>query len=259
MRRNLYKTWVQISRAAVRRNIATFRKIIGSKTKLMAVVKSNAYGHGLLEFSKLADKFGADWFGSDALSEALKLRKNGIKKPILVLGYTRDSRLSEAAKNNVSLTIYNFESLRYLMKHAREFSKHPLKIHLKIDTGMHRQGIYLKDLPNFLLQLKKIPSAIVEGIYTHFASAKDITYSFYTKNQLEKFKKAFNILEKLKISARGENVIRHAAATGAALLYPESRLDMARIGIGLYGLWPSKEAEIQHQEILGRKISLKPI
>src|SRR3989338_7333111 len=131
------------SRAAVRRNIATFRKIIGSKTKLMAVVKSNAYGHGLLEFSKLADKFGADWFGSDALSEALKLRKNGIKKPILVLGYTRDSRLSEAAKNNVSLTIYNFESLRYLMKHAREFSKHPLKIHLKIDTGMHRQGIYL--------------------------------------------------------------------------------------------------------------------
>ena len=259
MRRNLYKTWVQISRAAVRRNIATFRKIIGSKTKLMAVVKSNAYGHGLLEFSKLADKFGADWFGSDALSEALKLRKNGIKKPILVLGYTRDSRLSEAAKNNVSLTIYNFESLRYLMKHAREFSKHPLKIHLKIDTGMRRQGIYLKDLPNFLLQLKKIPSAIVEGIYTHFASAKDITYSFYTKNQLEKFKKAFNILEKLKISARGENVIRHAAATGAALLYPESRLDMARIGIGLYGLWPSKEAEIQHQEILGRKISLKPI
>ncbi len=255
MQKNFYKTWVEIKKAAVKHNIETFRKIIGPKVKLMAVIKSNAYGHGISEFSSLADKFGADWFGLDTLSEAVKLRKNGIKTPILVLGYTRRVRFSEASQNNISLTIYNNEDLQFLAKNSKKFIKRPLKVHLKIDTGMHRQGIYLGDLPNFLRQIKKTPSVIIEGVYTHFASAKDITYPFYTKIQLEKFKKALKILEKSKI----KNVIRHAAATGATILYPESRFDMARVGIGLYGLWPSKETEIQHQKIIGRKISLKPV
>jgi alanine racemase len=255
MNKNLYKIWVEIKKAAVRRNIGIFRKIVGPKVKLMAVIKSNAYGHGLLEFSKVADSFGADWFGTDSLSEALKLRQNGIKKPILVLGYTRNSRLLEAAKNDISLTFYNFETLDFLRKHSEEFFKHHLKVHLEIDTGMRRQGIYPEELAAFLRRLKKIPFVSIEGIYTHFASAKDIAYPFYTKTQLEKFKKAVEILGKFKI----KKVIRHAAATGAALLYPESRFDMARIGIGFYGLWPSKEAEMQHKQILGRKISLKPV
>ncbi len=270
MVKNLYKTWVEIRKSAVQNNIETFRKIVGPKVKLMAVVKSNAYGHGLLEFSKLADGFGAYYFGADTLSEALKLRQNGIKKPILVLGYTRNSRLLEAAKNNISLTFYNFENLDFFKKHIKEFSKYSLKIHLKIDTGMHRQGIYPGDLPVFLRQLQKLPMIVVEGVYTHFSSAKDITYPFYTKNQLDKFRKAVKILEKFSAlggsASGGKNFIKHAAATGAALLYPESRLDMVRIGIGFYGLWPSKEAEIQHKQIIGppageagRKISLKPV
>ena len=143
MQKNFYKTWVEIRKAAVKHNIETFRKIIGPKVKLMAVIKSNAYGHGLLEFSSLAEKFGVDWFGLDTLSEAVKLRKNGIKKPILVLGYTRHVRFPEASQNNISLTLYNNEDLQFLAKNSKKFIKRPLKIHLKIDTGMHRQGIYL--------------------------------------------------------------------------------------------------------------------
>lgn len=253
--KDVYKTWVEISENAVKHNIAEFKKIIGPKTKLMAVIKSNAYGHGLLEFSKLADKFGINWFGADALSEALKLRKRGIKKPILVLGYTRNCRFKEAAENNISVTIYNTSDLYYCLKNKKYFKKNPLKIHLKIDTGMHRQGIYPENLPAFLKELKKNPALIIAGIYTHFASAKDIADSHYTKKQLEKFKKAVKILE----SAGIKNAIKHAAATGAAVLYPESRFDMVRIGIGLYGLWPSKEAELQHNQIVGRQIHLKPV
>ncbi len=253
--KKFYKTRVEISKSAVKHNLGVFRRIIGPKVKLMAVVKSNAYGHGLMEFSYLAEQFGADYFGIDTLSEGIKLRKNGIEKPILVLGYTRHVRMAEAAKNNISLTIYNAEDLEFLLKNAKLFVKCPLKIHLKIDTGMHRQGIYPEELPNFLKRLKKVSPLELEGVFTHFASAKDITYPFYTKWQLERFQKALNILAK----AGFKKILRHAAATGAVFLYPESRFDMVRIGIGLYGLWPSKEAEIQHDKILNRKIALKPV
>ncbi len=253
--KRFYKTWVEISKNAVKHNIGVFRQILGPKVKLMAVVKSNAYGHGLVEFSNLACEFGVDWLAVDTLSEAVKLCKAGVKKPILVLGYTRHVRMAEAAKNNISLTFYNTEDLDFLFKNAKLFIKHPLKVHLKIDTGMHRQGIYPEELPKFLKRLKKVPHLELEGVYTHFASAKDITYPFYTKCQIEKFQKAINILSK----AGFKKILRHAAATGATLLYPESHFDMARVGIGLYGLWPSKEAEIQHNKILGRKIMLKPV
>ncbi|MDP1629710.1 MAG: alanine racemase, partial [bacterium] len=146
----IYKTWVEISKDAVRHNVGVFRKIIGPKTKLMAVVKSNAYGHGLWDFSKLAAEFGADWFGVDSLSEALKLREKGIEKPILVLGYTRRGRLIEAVQNRVSVTLYDNESLRFWAKNINRFAGTPLRVHLKIDTGMRRQGIYPEDLPAFL-------------------------------------------------------------------------------------------------------------
>lgn len=252
---DIYKTWVEISKDAVNHNVGVFRKIIGQKTKLMAVVKSNAYGHGLWNFSWLALKSGVDWLGVDSLSEALKLRKKGIKYPILVLGYTRRERFVEAARNRITLTIYDIVSLRHWGKKIRRFSAPSLKIHLKIDTGMRRQGIYPRDLPEFLKQIKKIPAVALEGIYTHFASAKDITYPFYTKKQFSEFKNACEILAPFGF----KNILKHAAATGATILYPETHLDMVRVGIGLYGIWPSKEAEAQHGEFIDREFFLKPV
>ncbi len=250
-----YKTWVEISKVSVKHNVGVFRKLLGPKTKLMSVVKSNAYGHGLWDFSKLAAEFGVDWFGADSLSEALKLREKGIEKPILVLGYTRRERLVEVAQNDISLTLYDIDNLKSWAKNFARSSGRPLKIHLKIDTGMNRQGIYPEELADFLRQAKKIPNLAIEGVYTHFASAKDITYPFYTNQQLVKFKKACAILEDFGY----RNVLKHAAATSGTLLYPDSRLDLVRVGIGLYGLWPSKEAQSQHAEIIGYKVELKPV
>src|SRR3989344_3229875 len=149
-----HKVWLEIKRSAVQKNIRAFINIIGKSVQLWAVVKSNAYGHGLVLFSALADEYEVDGFCVDSVVEGLKLRKNGIKKPILVLGPTLPlNSLKDAYANDITLTISNADALARLLKEKR-----PPKFHLKIDTGMHRQGFYTSDLPKVLAksQISKI-------------------------------------------------------------------------------------------------------
>ena len=143
-----FKTWVEIKKSAVANNILVFRKLLKPKTKLFAVVKSNAYGHGLLTFSKIADQSGVDGFCVDSVVEGVKLREEGIKKPILVLGPTFKNLLLDAAKNKITITVSNFEGLDELVK-----AKEKPEFHLKIDTGMHRQGFYFSEIGKFLKKL----------------------------------------------------------------------------------------------------------
>ncbi|MDO8537201.1 MAG: alanine racemase [bacterium] len=237
------RTWIEIDSRAVKKNYATFRKLISPKTKLWAVVKSNAYGHGLIVFSKLAQKLGVDGFCVDSLVEGLRLRKEGIKKPILVLGPTLPALFREAEKNKITISISNFEALKSLAR-----SKAKPQFHLKIDTGMHRQGFYLNDLSQVIKIISKSEFLIskLKGIYTHFASAKDINYPTYTEKQFSEFQKATKLFSARGGSAfGGERLMYHCAATGATLINPKYHLDAVRVGIGLYGLWPSKELEMQ--------------
>lgn len=239
------KTWVTIDKKAVQHNIAKLRSILTPKTKLFAVVKSNAYGHGLVLFSQLADQYGVDGFCVDSVIEGERLRKEGIKKPILVLGPTFKYQLETAVKNKITITVSNFDALAELVK-----SRYKPEFHLKIDTGMHRQGFYLSELPKVIRQIKThqlINSST--GCYTHFASAKDVNYPTLTENQFSEFQKALKLLEKAGL----KNLIRHCAATGGALVNPKYHLDAVRIGIGLYGLYPSGELMIQS------KLKLKPV
>lgn len=259
------RTWIEIDARAARKNYATFRALVargaaagknaprggvgsGKKTQLWAVVKSNAYGHGLFAFSKLMANFGIDGFCVDSLVEGIALRRNGIKKPILVLGYTLPARYAEAVKNKIAITISNFDALRELVR-----AKEAPVFHVKVDTGMHRQGFYVEDLPRAIKIIagKKEARAKLAGVYTHFASAKDINYPTYTERQFAKFEKA----AKLFYNAGFKNLMKHAAATGGTLVNPKYHLDAVRVGIGLYGLWPSKELEVQ----LGHKIKLHPV
>ncbi len=238
------RTWVEINKASTAQNIKTFRNLISKKTMLMAIVKSNAYGHGLWDFSQLADKAGVDWFGVDSIVEALTLRKNGIKKPILVLGYTLPERFQDATKNDVSLTISSFENLKNLYD-----QKLSPKIHLKIDTGMHRQGFSNNELSK-VCELLKRSKIDVEGIYTHFAAAKNPSFPQATNAQIELFDKAIQIVESFDFKP-----VKHACATGGTLLFPQAHYDMVRVGIGLYGMWPSKET----QRAVENKIRLRPV
>jgi len=241
------RTWIEIDRKAISANYKSSRKFLGKDILLMSVVKSNAYGHSLVDFSMEMQKNGIDWLGVDSVVEALALRKSKIKVPILVLGYTLPSRLLEAKNKKISVTVSDFAGLKAL--HSLKISR--LNIHIKIDTGMHRQGFYLEEVPKVIKILKSLPKINVEGIYTHFSSAKNPTDKSATLEQISKFNQAIALFE----NAGYLNLLKHAGATGGSLVYPESLFNMARIGIGMYGLWPSQEAENFYSD----KLKLSPV
>lgn len=238
-----FRTWVEINRNAALYNVAAFRSLIPKTTKLMSVVKSNAYGHGILTFPRIV-KNHVDWFGVDSITEGLSLKKQGIKNPVFVLGATLESRLEEAARRNVVVTVSNFDILKKALR-----LKRPPGFHLKFDTGMHRQGFMESDLPALLKTFRMLNSESrtfpLCGAYTHFARAKGQKPDRCTHAQLKCFLK---IAEELRPYA-GKDFISHASATAGALMVPHARLDMVRIGIGLYGLWPSRDVRAANKNV----------
>ncbi|MDO8495483.1 MAG: alanine racemase [bacterium] len=223
------KTWIEVSKATLENNVRVIRRLSQGKI-IMAVVKSNAYGHGLVETAKLFLKYGADWIGTDNLNEAVALRKAKVKAPILVLGYTPVEALALAVKNKIKLTLYGEEFFKTASPHKRH-----IDWHLKIDSGMSRQGVLSEDLPVFIQNLKNFPDIKLEGVFTHFANADDIPRLAYARTQLANFHGALAVLEANGINPK----IIHAAATPAFFSLPEASFDLIRVGIGFYGLWPS--------------------
>lgn len=229
------RMWIEIDTRALRANTKTFRRLIGKRRVLMAVVKSNAYGHGLVGITRELLKTDPEiWFGVDSIVEGLRLREEGIQAPILVLGATLPARFQEAARENIIVTISNFEALGAL---SREKAKPAM--HIKIDTGMSRQGFLPADTEK-LIRLLKQKHIAPAGMYTHFAAAKDRAYPSITLQQFSQFEKTSK-----KIHRAGfRNVVRHAAASAGAILFPETHSDMVRIGMALWGHWPSEEARL---------------
>jgi len=262
MYRKLHKglrTWIEIDKKAIKHNFSVFKKLIPKTCKLLAVVKSNAYGHNLTEFSKEMEKLGVDFLGVDSIVEGLALRRKGIKVPILVLGYTLPEMLTEALNKNISITVSSFETLKGIKKLK---NKTPLKIHIKVDTGMGRHGFLIENMKKVIKILKTLTpknqselisgqgNVKIEGLFTHFSSAKDPRDLNYTKSQIEKFDKWAEAFEKA-----GFNIIKHACATSGTILFRDVHFDMVRIGIGLYGIYPSQEIE----KTFGEKLNLKPV
>lgn len=248
MNKNLHKglrTWIEIDKKAIAHNFHVFRKLISKETKMFSVVKSNAYGHSIVDFAREQEKLGADFIGVDSVVEALTLRREGINKPILVLGYTLPEMIAKAASKNISITISNFESLSAAIRLNKK-----IKVHIKADTGMNRHGFLVGDIKKLLEKLKNNKNIVIEGLYTHFSSAKDAIHRAYTESQIKKFniwRNAFNLI--------GYKLIYHASATSGTLLFPEAQFHMVRVGIGLYGIWPSDESRL----FLQKKITLKPV
>lgn len=239
------KTWIEISKKSLLSNVSVFRSIVGNNVLLCGVVKANAYGHGIKEVSSILEKSRIDWFAVDSANEALSLRGFEIKKPILVLGYIRLSELEEVINSNISFVVYNLETLKEIV--SINFKK-KAKIHLKIETGLNRQGIEEKNISGFVEFIKLHKDKFVtEGISMHFANIEDTKDPSFAKLQLKRFNKKVEEIEEQGIKFN----IKHAAASAGVVLYPETHLDMVRVGIGLYGLHPSKET-------IG-KIELKPV
>lgn len=227
---------MEIDAAALRHNFSIFQKLVGENTRIMVVVKANAYGHGIAEVvkilttsAKIKNKNSKLFFGVDNIDEALCIRRLDVKNPILVLGYIPPERLKEAIENDISFSVYAEELLEGIVK--KRWTKKP-RMHIKIETGTNRLGMGFEELAAAAPLLKK-RADWVEGIYTHFADTENPQSSFW-KEQIARFEEAAALLKKT-----GADPIRHAASSAGALLYPEAHYDMVRVGIGFYGLCPS--------------------
>ncbi|MFY9462698.1 MAG: alanine racemase [Candidatus Sungiibacteriota bacterium] len=256
------RTWIEIDARALRHNAEQFFRLLPASTRLMAVIKSNAYGHGLVSTAKLLADIARNvrsrtshkmkeekiWFGVDSIVEALRLRHQGIKNPILVLGHTLPSRVVEAASRDITLTVSNFDALAALagVRPRPAF-------HLKVDTGMHRQGFMPDDILRLIAAIKR-KKLIPTAVYTHFASAKNTNDPSYTLFQFKQFRRIVSSFRQ----AGFQHLMCHAAASGATLLFPETHLDMVRVGMGLYGYWPSPEARINNKN-KKIKVDLQPV
>ncbi len=243
-------TRVEISKSAVLENIENFRKVLNKKTLFSAIIKSNAYGHGLLEMAELSLRAGADLLGVNSLDEALLLREKYPSVRILIMGETpfKEYRKKEISDNNFWIVVSRLEDIEFLSN----LYPRP-QIHLKVDTGMSRLGFSGKTLEDLISEIatKKLP---LDGVLTHFASTEDFTEHSYSFQQLSLFTKAVDLLASLGY----KDLIRHTASSASTMLFEEARLDMVRVGISLYGLWPSMETRLS-LSFMGKDFQLKPV
>lgn len=237
MQKLLGPTWVEINLDAIAQNVKNIKKLIGEKKELMAVVKGNAYGHDILEVSPVALNNGVTRLAVARLEEGIILRKAGITVPILVLGLTLKQQAEFLVSYDITPAVCEFEMIEKLSESAVQMNK-MTKIHLKVDTGMGRIGIFPYDVLRFIKRIKALKNVEIEGIFTHFSVA-DEKDKFYTEEQFRKFIEILTILEKEGIKIP----IKHVGNSATLLDLPHMWLDMVRPGIAIYGLYPSKEVK----------------
>jgi len=244
-----YHTWIEISKKAIDHNIAQYKKLVGNKI-IAPVIKGNAYGHGIVEIGRICEKNKAiEWLCVANLSEALALRKNGIKKPILVLSYlgpltpSNIKNLEIAALQNISLVVYDRGTVNYLSALGKNIGK-SFHVHIKIDTGLSRLGVDAHRAVDFVKYVRNLKRVTVEGIWTHFAESPSEDRSF-TDMQAHKFLQVIKDLETMGITIP----IIHSCNSSGISTVNLSCDNFFRLGIGLYGYWASEYIKKITQDI----------
>lgn len=235
------RTWAEINLDAAADNYKEIRKRTSKSAMLCCVIKADGYGHGAVMLAHLYEKLGADWFAVSNIEEAMQLRSAGIKKPVLILGYTPAECAEMLSKNNISQSVYSLEYAEQLNECAEKAGV-KIKIHLKLDTGMSRIGLLCQSRSEDNkavsdgFNICSMPSFETEGVFTHFAVADEgEDGADFTMNQFDNFMYTVKRLEQMGIKFK----VRHCANSGAIEDYPQMHLDMVRAGIVLYGLAPS--------------------
>ena len=241
------RAWAKIDLTALAHNLAFFQTILG-KTKVMAVVKANGYGHGASEMAGALNKLGVDFFAVATLDEAIELRRNGIKEDILILGYTDPRRAKELSLFHLIQTVVDKRHGQLLSE-----SSHPVRVHIKVDTGMHRLGIAWEDT-KAMEELYHKRNLRVEGIFSHLSSAdlQETRYQDVTRQQESRFDLLLLELKKKGISPG----VTHLYNTAGAYHGKASKYDYARIGIGLYGVKSTTADYVRPQMDLQPVLSL---
>jgi alanine racemase len=239
-------TWAEVDLTAIQHNLRRMKALTG--TRLMAVVKANAYGHGAVEVARAATGAGADWLGVARAEEGLALREAGLAPPILVMGYTPPAIAADSIGRGLTLAAFDLEAAQAYAAAARALNR-TVSVHVKVDTGMGRLGLLPDDAPQFVQALNALDGLRVEGVFTHFANADSLPSSsgrgrqprvawgegeYSSQHQLQKFESILSALP-------SRPALVHACNSAGALALPAARLDMVRVGIALYGLNPSGE------------------
>lgn len=240
-------TWAEINLDTLEQNYKNLKQLITHKTKVCCVLKANAYGHGSVEIAKLYENMGIDYIAVSNMDEALELRNAGIKLPITCLSFVPEYQYEELLKNNIDIPIYTLSQGIALNNIALKHQK-VANVHIKIDSGMSRIGFLCNDMAiRDIKQLSRLDGLHFKGIFTHFARA-DERDKFHTQKQFYVFSKLIQSLEKQNITFD----IRHCCNTAATICYPEYHLDMVRLGIALFGYYPSKE-------VSKKDVNIKPV
>lgn len=234
-------TVAEINLDDLRANYEAFRKVLPAETKFMGCVKGNAYGHGAVEVTRELERLGADYVSVAFLDEALELRQAGILIPILVLGYTSPEGIPVAWKNHVTVTLFTPEVLEAVRQLPVD-PEHRLKVHIKIDSGMGRLGLLPADAPDFIAEVHSVAQAELEGMFTHFAKADENNKS-YTLMQYRRFMSVAETLRDKDIHIP----IIHTGNSATAIDTPLLSSNMVRVGISLYGFYPS--TEVNHERV----------
>lgn len=236
-------TWVEVNLDAIAENVRSFRSHLPAETRIMAVVKADGYGHGAVQVAKEAIAAGATYLGVALIDEAIELRQAGISAPILVLGYTEPEFLEKAVEHNITITVFAKDIMEALIEITNRLSKQAI-VHLKLDTGMGRIGVRtLEELESLLAAAQRSSKILVEGLFTHFSCA-DEEDPAYTDAQHHTFSKVVQ-------SASYAFPIVHCSNSAAGILFPHLGYNMMRLGISLYGQYPSDYTK-------GKGIDLKP-
>jgi alanine racemase len=232
--------------------------MLPSHMKVLAVVKADAYGHGAIEIAKHAIATGVNYLGVAFLDEALELRCAGITAPILVMGYTSPEGVAVAWQHDIAITAYSQEILEEITQFSRStigrslqnetHHARKLRVHIKVDTGMGRLGLHTQEAAvDYAIAMSHIDGVELEGLYTHYANADDADKT-YTNNQYQRFTDIIQACQQ-----KGLNfAILHAGNSATAIDTPQLTYNMVRIGISMYGLYPS--VHVNHE-----RIELEPV
>ncbi|MFZ3590198.1 alanine racemase [Bacillus sp. DJP31] len=228
-------TWVEVQLDGIYHNVKSIKEYLDPSIRIIAVVKANAYGHGDVQVAKTAIEAGASYLAVAFLDEALALRKSGIKEPILVLGVIRPEDATLAAEHNISVTVFQLDWLQLAVNHLAP--RNSLNLHIKFDSGMGRLGLKTtEELNEMMTFVKSNPTMVLEGLYTHFATADEIDTDYFDF-QYAKFEVAVDFVRTVSVNAP----MIHCGNSAASLQFPTKMFHAVRLGIAMYGLSPSEE------------------
>ncbi len=226
-----HKTELLIDFSALRNNLTAFKKLIHPSTKMLTMIKSQAYGMGLVKTGLFLEKIGVDYLGVAYVDEGVELRKAGVKIPILVMN-AEDSAFSDCIDYNLEPALYSFEQLTAFVHQLIGMNRSGFPIHIKLDTGMHRLGFELKEIRKLTDILQTQPEIVVKGVYSHLSDADNRRDNRFTNLQISQFELA---IKQIKL-AINYDFISHLLNSEGLVNYPKAQFDMVRIGIGMFGI-----------------------